>query len=110
MARYRRLVRAGYGVWLGAFLWGELAADLGIFVGDGVARFQAVETAPRFRRRGLCGTLVAHAGRLALEQLGARKLVIVADPADGAARIYETVGFRPSERTAAVWCHGQEDG
>jgi RimJ/RimL family protein N-acetyltransferase len=90
----RRQVEAGHGVWFGAFLDGKLVSSLGVFdVGDGLARFQTVETHPAFERRGLCGTLVHHAGKYALEHLGANTLVMVADPEYHAKRIYESVGF-----------------
>lgn len=103
--RYRRFVAAGRGVWLGAFVDGRLAADLGVFVENGVGRFQAVETHPDFRRRGLCAALVHRASRTAFDRLGARVLVLVADPDYHAARVYESVGFRPTQRGAAVYRH-----
>ena len=55
IARYRQFVREGRGAWFGAFSKGTLAADMGVFVERGLGRFQAVETATAFRRRGLCG-------------------------------------------------------
>lgn len=106
VARYRRFVAGGKGVWLGAFVEGRLAADLGVFVAGGVGRFQAVETDPAYRRRGLCATLIHRASRLAFDELGAGVLVLVADPDYHAARVYESVGFRPTERGAAVYRHG----
>lgn len=103
MARYRRFVRAGRGQWFGAFDGGALVADLGVFVEEGVARFQAVETAPSHRGRGICGTLVHEAGRRARADLGAERLVMVADPAGRAARVYRSVGFEETERLVALW-------
>jgi len=73
-------------------------ADLGVFVERGVGRYQAVGTHPDFRRRGICGALVHQAGQYAFERLGAETLVMVADEAYHAARIYESVGFQPTER------------
>ena len=61
--------------------------------GDGYARYQHVETDPQARRQGLAGTLVWHAGRYGREVLGAVTLVIVADPADVAIRVYRACGF-----------------
>ncbi len=107
VAHQRRLVEAGRGRWLGAFASGDrdarLVADLGIFVADGVGRFQAVETDPDFRRRGVCGTLVHRAAEVALAELGAHVLVMMADPDYHAARIYESVGFAPAERLVAAY-------
>jgi hypothetical protein len=94
----RRLIQAGTGAWFGAFDGGRLLAQLGLFdVGDGYARYQHVETDPAARRRGLAGTLVWHAGRYGREVLHARTLVIVADPADVAIRVYRACGLTDRE-------------
>jgi GNAT superfamily N-acetyltransferase len=61
--------------------------------GARLARYQDVETDPAARRRGLAGTLVWRAGRYAAGTFGAGRLVIVADPAEGAIRIYRACGF-----------------
>ncbi len=93
-AARRRLVSRGRGAWFGAFAGGRLLAQLGMFdVGDGYARYQHVETDPAARRQGLAGTLVWHAGRYGREVLGAGTLVIVADAADVAIRVYRACGF-----------------
>jgi ribosomal protein S18 acetylase RimI-like enzyme len=97
-AARRRVTRAGQGAWFGAFAGGRLLAQLGLFdAGDGYARYQHVETDPAARRQGLAGTLVAAAGRYGREVMGARTLVIVADPADVAIRIYRACGFTARE-------------
>jgi hypothetical protein len=101
MARYRRFVSEGRGAWFGAFAGDQLAADLGVFVEDGLARYQAVETAAALRRRGICGTLVHHAGCAALAELGARQLVMVGLP-DHTAQVYASVGFEERERLCAA--------
>jgi len=94
----RRLAENGHGAWFGAFAGAQLVAQLGVFSdGSGVARYQNVETHPAWRRKGLAGTLVWHAGRWALDQLAARTLVIVADPGAGAIRVYRSVGFAETE-------------
>jgi GNAT superfamily N-acetyltransferase len=98
----RRMTENGHGAWFGAFAAGRLAAQLGIFSdGSGVARYQNVETDPDWRRNGLAGTLVWRAGQWALGHLGAHTLVIVADPADRAIRVYRSVGFRDTETQTA---------
>jgi GNAT superfamily N-acetyltransferase len=102
VARSRRFVEQGRGAWLGAFSGDDLAADLGIMVEDGVARFQSVETAPAYRRRGICGTLVHHTAQLALTELGAEHLVIVGvEP--HVASIYASCGFEPTERVVSAF-------
>jgi ribosomal protein S18 acetylase RimI-like enzyme len=94
----RRLVRAGHGAWWGAFLGDRLASGMGLFTaGDGLARFQSVETHPDFRGRGLAGTLVHRVSRFGYDDLGARTLVMVADPDYHAIRIYRSVGFAETE-------------
>jgi RimJ/RimL family protein N-acetyltransferase len=94
----RRLTTQGRGAWFGAFAGERLLAQLGLFdVGGGYARYQHVETDPSARRRGLAGTLVWLAGRYGREVLGAGTLVIVADPADAAIRVYRACGFADRE-------------
>jgi predicted GNAT family acetyltransferase len=77
-------------------------ADLGLFVIDGVGRFQSVETLPEFRRRGICGTMVYQVANYGFERLGAKRLVMIADEFYHAAKIYESVGFRPTERQVGL--------
>jgi ribosomal protein S18 acetylase RimI-like enzyme len=94
----RRIIEQGLGVWFGAFEDGALVAQLGLFrTGDGLARYQDVETDPALRRRGLAGTLVWQAGRYGVEELGAHTLVIVADKDGDAIRLYRSVGFTDAE-------------
>jgi ribosomal protein S18 acetylase RimI-like enzyme len=94
----RQLVEAGHGAWFGAFLEARLVAHMGLFsAGAGLARFQSVETDPEFRRRGLAGSLVHHASRYGFDELGARTLVMVADPDYFAVDLYRAVGFVAAE-------------
>lgn len=99
---YRRMIGAGLGRWFGAFLDGRLVADMGIFVGGELARYQSVVTHPDFRRRGICGTLLFEVGRFALETLGAKTLVIVADDHYFAKAIYAAAGFGVRERQGSL--------
>lgn len=98
LAALRAAGEAGHGAYLGAFGGGQMLAGLGVYdAGGGVARYQNVETHPDARGRGLAGNLVYHAGEWAREKLAAHTLVIVADPDYHAQRLYERVGFRPTE-------------
>lgn len=98
VATQRVLVEAGHGGWFGAFVEGRLVCQMGLFrIGDGIARFQSVETDPVFRRRGLAGALVHHVSRYGFDRLGARTLVMVADPDYVAIDLYRAVGFRDTE-------------
>ena len=93
-AARRAITGSGGGVWFGAFRAGELVAQLGVFSdGRGVARYQDVGTHPDARRQGLAAALVGQAGRHAIDQLGAKTLVIIADPDEPAIRVYRSVGF-----------------
>jgi predicted GNAT family acetyltransferase len=94
----RALTEAGHGAWWGAFDDGRLVSSLGLFrAGDGLARFQTVETDPDFRGRGLAGTLVDRASQWGLAELDVDTLVMVADPDYVAVRVYRSVGFTPTE-------------
>jgi GNAT superfamily N-acetyltransferase len=95
---WRLLADEGHGAWFGAFLGGRLCAGLGLYSdGAGVARYQSVDTHPDYRRRGLAGTLVHHAGAEGLTWPGVQTLVILADPDDDAIRVYRSVGFDGTE-------------
>ena len=62
---------------------------------------------PEFARQGICGTLVHQASSLALRDYGISTLVLEADPGYHAARIYESVGFKPGETTYSLeWSEG----
>lgn len=89
---------AGTGECFGAFLDGQMVSGMGLYSATrGLARFQTVETHPAFRRRGLCGGLVAFAAAWGFEHLSAHTLVMVADPDDEAIRVYRSLGFEVSE-------------
>jgi ribosomal protein S18 acetylase RimI-like enzyme len=107
MARYRKMVASGHGDWYEAFIGGQLVADLGLFHYEGVGRFQSVETHPDFRRRGIAGTLIFRAGRQAKADYDLHTLVIVAEQASSAARLYESLGFRLTEKQVGLerWPH-----
>ena len=97
-AARRRITREGRAAWFGAFTAGRLVAQLGVCdAGQGLVRYQDVETDPAARRRGLAGTLVWRAGRYAAEAFAARMLVIVADPAENAIRVYRGCGFADAQ-------------
>jgi predicted GNAT family acetyltransferase len=68
-----------------------------VTAGRRLARFQAVETHPDHRGRGLAGTLVHHVSGYGFRELGADTLVMVADPGYHAIRVYRSVGFDDTE-------------
>lgn len=94
----RQLVEAGHGGWFGAFAGDRLVCQMGLFTaGPGLARFQSVETDPAHRRQGLAGSLVVEVGRYGFEVLGARTLVMVADPEYPAIGLYRSLGFEVAQ-------------
>lgn len=106
-ARYRAMTQAERGAWLGAFQGEQLVGALGIFGEGELGRFQEVSTHPGYRRQGICGTLVHYASHFGFEQLGAKKLVIVTEEGVDAARVYQSVGFRPQEwQSGLSWWEG----
>ncbi len=110
--QYRAMVDAGLGQWFGAFQSGQLAGALGLFTNDGIGRFQSVCTAPAFRRRGICSRMVYEAASFGLTEMGADRLVMAADPEYHAARIYESLGFRVTEKQVALgwWEQDEHEG
>lgn len=98
----RRMCEAGLGKRFGAFLKGRVVADLGIYTAHGAAkgigRFNEVATHRDFRRQGLCGTLVYRSAMAALESMDVETLVMEADEKYHAAAIYESVGFKSTQR------------
>lgn len=94
----RALIEGGDGGWFGAFLGERLVAQMGLIRAEpGIARFQSVETDPDFRRLGLAGSLVYEVSQYGFDELGARTLVMVADPNYFAIDLYRAAGFIPSE-------------
>ncbi len=97
------LQRKGAGSWFGAFLDGRMVSGMGLYSdGNGLARFQSVDTHPEARGLGLAGTLVHHVSSYGLSTLRAKTLVMVADPAYHAIRIYRSVGFENTESQVQI--------
>jgi ribosomal protein S18 acetylase RimI-like enzyme len=98
MDQYRELIRQKKGFWFGAILDNQIVGSLGVFIEDDIARFQIVSTSPDYQRRGVCSTLVYESAKYVLENTQASTLVMVADEDYHAAKIYESVGFIPTEK------------
>ncbi len=97
-ATRRASVDRGHGAWFGAFAGDRMVSSMGLFAaGNGLARFQSVETHPDARRRGYAGSLVHHVAEFGLYDLGASTLVMIADPTYSAIRLYRSVGFTGTE-------------
>lgn len=100
--RYDKMIKAGLGVWFGAYLNGKLVADMGLFHNKDIARYQTVGTHPEYRRQGIAGTLVHFAGEYGFKQFGVKKLVMIADDDYFAKDIYASVGFKATELIYAL--------
>jgi ribosomal protein S18 acetylase RimI-like enzyme len=100
LERYRAMQSRGLGQWYGAYVDGAMASTLGLVRVDAseLGRFQLVGTDPRFANRGACSTLLYEVARRALEEQGFETLVLAADGGYHAVKVYESVGFRPTER------------
>ncbi len=100
----RALFLAGRGAWYVAIEpeRGEVAGSCGVVVTGGRGRFQAVDTALPYRRRGICSRLVVAAAQHATEAYGAERFVIVADAGYHALGLYESLGFERREHVFGV--------
>ena len=102
----RTLFCAGRGAWYVALdhTTGTVVGSCGIVATAGRGRFQAVDTALAFRRRGICSRLVVEAARRSAAEYGIAKFVIVADLHYHALGLYESLGFERAEQLFGV-CH-----
>ena len=81
---------------------GAVAGSCGVVVTGGRGRFQVVDTALAYRRRGICSRLVVEAARRSAEDYGAERFVIVADADYHALGLYESLGFERREHVFGV--------
>jgi ribosomal protein S18 acetylase RimI-like enzyme len=102
----RAVFNAGRGAWYVALdrTTGRVVGSCGVVATAGRGRFQAVDTAVAFRRRGICSRLVVEAARRSAADYGVAQLVIVADRRYHALGLYESLGFERSEQLFGV-CH-----
>jgi ribosomal protein S18 acetylase RimI-like enzyme len=100
----RALFAAGRGAWYVALDpgTGEVAGSCGIVVTNTRGRFQAVDTKVSFRRQGICSRLVVDAARDAATRHGAERFVIAADADYHALGLYDSLGFKRTERVVGV--------
>jgi GNAT superfamily N-acetyltransferase len=95
----RELVVSGEARFWGAFDGRDLVGSLGLVpLGNGIARYQDVQTATSHRKRGIASAMLAAAAR----DVHCETLVILVMPGSDAARVYERVGFTVAERTASA--------
>lgn len=96
--------RAGRGAWYVALdpESGAVAASCGVVVTGGRGRFQAVDTALAFRRRGVASRLVVEAAQRSAKDHGAERFVIAAEVGYHALGLYESLGFERREHVMGV--------
>lgn len=103
-ANYRAMSEAGLGHWWGAFKGSEMVADLGLFFGRGIGRFQSVETRAAHRWQGVCRSLVRHVSNHAFGAHPDITLMLHADAGEPAERIYKSLGYEQTERLGSAFC------
>jgi len=101
-AARRIQISKGMGQWFGAFAGDVLVAQMGIFHDAQIARYQSVETRAANRRCGICGALLHHVAQWAQGHAPQATVVIVAEAASDAGRLYRRMGFSRSERLYSV--------
>lgn len=100
---YKAMIDKHFGDWFVADLEGKWVADLGLFYGEGMARYQNVTTYPGFEGRGIAHALVYGSAKYALKNYPIEELVIVADENSRAQKIYQNLGFQMVERRTNLY-------
>lgn len=108
MEQYKAMIKNRKGFWFGAILDNKIVGSLGIFIDNDVARYQIVSTDPEFQRQGVCSTLVYKSADYIFKNTDANTLVMVADEDYHAAKIYESVGFKPTEKQIGLCWYDKE--
>lgn len=86
--------KRGAVTWWGGFDGERLVGQCGMAVVGDLGRFQAVETHPRWRGRGVCSALVAAVAQDAFTRHGCRRVLLQADHTGPAVNLYRRLGFR----------------
>ena len=94
----RKLVNAGTAIFIGAFKGDKLTAVVEMYYNDTLCVFDSVATHRDHRRQGICSSLIHYASQYALTQLNCQTLTLEADEDYHAAKIYESIGFSPTEK------------
>ena len=100
----REHFRTGRGAWYVAVepTHGDVAASCGVVVAGERGRFQAVDTAVAYRRRGICSRLVVEVAQRSAASHQTERFVIVADAGYHALGLYESLGFSRREHVFGV--------
>jgi len=103
LKEYRAMVEDNLGDWFIADLEGNWVADLGLFYGEEMARYQNVTTYPGFEGRGIAHALVYASAKYAFKNYPIKELIIVAEKNSRAQKIYQNLGFKISEKRANLY-------
>ncbi len=90
------------GGWFLATVDGEPVGTLGLYVRGRLGRYQQVFVAPEHRRAGVASSMVHAAARHGFDEIGAERIVIVAEEGSAADGLYARLGFRAAERWVGV--------
>lgn len=97
---YRDLERAGYGDFFGAFSRDRLLGYAGVFALNDLARYQQVQVIPDFQNKGIARTLIHHLAQWVATR--ASRQIIIADADYHASALYQSLGFRLSQREGCL--------
>jgi ribosomal protein S18 acetylase RimI-like enzyme len=97
---YRTLARRGYGDFYGAFMGKRLVGYAGVFVLDGLARYQLVRVVPDFQNQGVARTLIHHLAQTVASK--AKRQIIIADADYHASALYQSLGFELAQHEGGV--------
>lgn len=90
----RDLAQDGQAIWLAATVDSAIASTLGLLRRGDLVRFQAIRTDPQFRRRGIASHLMTAALKVADEDFGTTRAVLVTnDDHPEALSVYKHLGF-----------------
>ncbi len=96
---FQDLIARGVAKRFGAFIGDRLVADLGIIYEGDILRFNNIIVHPKFRRRGICRTLVYEVSRLIVEAERFDKIVMQAEAGEPAETLYLSLGFEKVQRS-----------
>lgn len=97
---YRTLQQRGYGDFFGAFDSDRLVGYAGVFALNDLARYQQVQVNPDFQNRGIARTLIHHLAQWVATR--ASRQIIIADADYHASALYQSLGFRLSQREGCL--------
>jgi len=101
----RKWIERGLATWWGAFDGERLVGQCGMVQCEELGRYQAVETHPDWRRRGVCASLISTVAHDALHRLGCERLILVAEVDGPALELYRRLGFTETGQTHSLLRH-----